>query len=185
MAAATGAFDLTESVLGYIRRDVVCAVCIGRMKLPPTRTDAREKAALFFGMAHALHMRKRPPLCTWRAPLTWGGARLAGESASIRECPCLRRIACSGAVVRPACGSARHRCTGALREGAPIRWQSYHPACVFGGMLCAVCGRYSPGKENRTRKGGQKGRCPVLGSCFGGLVLRSLPLWRNSSAQAA
>ena len=54
----------------------------------PTRDRRARRQLSLFCMAHAPHMRKRPPLCTWRAPLAWGGIRLAGEVRSIREFPC-------------------------------------------------------------------------------------------------
>ena len=54
----------------------------------------------------------------------------------------------------------------------PIQWQSYRPACVFGRVLCALWGTVFPGQGEQDTQRGQKGHCPVLGSCFGGLVLR-------------
>ena len=166
-------------------------------------------------------MRKRPPLCTRRAPLTWGGARLAGENASIRECPCLRRIACSGAVVRPACGSAPTPMCRGIAGGAAVAWGRSNagrypllrekcpayaiihlrkiaclvcgctptPACraaggcpysvvviptrpcLWRGVVCRVRTVF-PGHGVQDTQRGQKGHCPLLGSCFGGLVLR-------------
>ena len=143
MAAATGAFDLTESVLGYIRRDVVCAVCIGRMKLPPTRTDAREKAALFFWHGTcAAHEKASPSLHAARTldvrrstscrrkcqhtgvPVLEEDRVLGGDRApGVRVCP--------DTDVPGHCGAD------------PIQWQSYRPACVFDGVhygitLCTV-----------------------------------------------
>ena len=178
-------------------------------------------------------MRKRPPLCTRRAPLTWGGARLAGESASIRECPCLRRIACLGAIVRPACGSAPTPMCRGIAGGAAVAWGRSNagrypllrekcpayaiihlrkiaclvcgctptPACraaggcpysvvviptrlrLWQGAMCFVGDGISRARRTGHAKGA-KGALPGTRLVFRRACPASLPLWRNSSAQA-
>ena len=145
---------------------------------PHAYRRAGEGSSLFL----AWHMRKRPPLCTRRAPLTWGGARLAGENASIRECPCLRRIACSGAIVRPACGSApTPMCRGIAGQTLSSGSHTAPPASLTGcfmGSLCAQCIRSACGYPlyMRLRKAVCKGTIlPSLQGIFCCCLCRQVP----------
>ena len=192
---------------GEYWRDVVCAVCIGRMKLPPTRTDAREKAALFFWHGTcAAHEKASPSLHAARTldvgrstscrrkcqhtgvPVLEEDRVLGGDRApGVRVCPDTDvpghcgRGSCSMGEIKCGALSAASRemsriCYHTLEENRmPCVWMYTDtglPRCgrvsLFGGchtdppaslagcyVLCG--GRYFPGKENRTRKGGKRG----------------------------
>ena len=192
---------------GEYWRDVVCAVCIGRMKLPPTRTDAREKAALFFWHGTcAAHEKASPSLHAARTldvgrstscrrkcqhtgvPVLEEDRVLGGDRApGVRVCPDTDvpghcgRGSCSMGEIKCGALSAASRemsriCYHTLEENRmPCVWMypdTGLPRCgrvpLFGGchtdppaslarcyVLCG--GRYFPGKENRTRKGGKRG----------------------------
>lgn len=142
------------------------------MKLPPTRTDAREKAALFFWHGTcAAHEKASPSLHAART------LDVRRSTSCRRKCqhtgvPVLEEDRVLGGGRAPGVRVCPDTDVPGHCGADPIQWQSYRPACVFGRVLCALWGTVFPGQGEQDTQRGQKGHCPVLGSCFGGLVLR-------------